>query len=107
VSSVYMVRDIAGAEYKPEDYLRAFERFVREHKTHDRCDPHLLDRPRELECIRAEECGTNSPTTLALHRREPPAGAQAKHHKPLVDIISMVKTGCPFTRPRCSPRLSA
>jgi len=37
---LYMVRDIAGAEYKPEDYLRAFERFVREHKTQSRCDPH-------------------------------------------------------------------
>ena len=48
VASEYLIRDGLGNEYKPEDYLVAFSRFVTEHA--DRIDAIgvLLDHPRDL-----------------------------------------------------------
>jgi len=92
VSSVYMVRDIAGAEYKPEDYLRAFERFVREHKTQIDAIRILLDRPRDWSASALKELRdklAHNPLRFTVENLQ--RVHEAKHHKPLVDIISMVK----------------
>src|SRR5207253_4877732 len=92
VSSVYLVRDVAGAEYKPEDYLRAFERFVREHKTQIDAIRILLDRPRDWSASALKELRdkvAHNPLRFTVENLQ--RVHEAKHHKPLVDIISMVK----------------
>ncbi len=92
VSSVYVVRDVAGAEYKPEDYLRAFERFVRENETQIDAIRILLDRPRDWSASALKDLQeklTHNPLRFTVENLQ--RVHEAKHHKPLVDIISMVK----------------
>lgn len=92
VSSVLMVRDLAGNEYKPEDYLAAFARFVKENEDHIEALKILLGRPRDWRPAALEELRQKliqSPqhfTTENLQKAH-----AAKTHKALADIISMVK----------------
>lgn len=92
VSSEYHFRDGTGREYKPEDYLEAFARFVRDNPARVQAIQILLDRPKDwsTEALKelkeklrgAPECFT----VEALQKAH-----QIRYDKALVDIISMVK----------------
>jgi type I restriction enzyme, R subunit len=92
VSSHLVVRGADGNEYKPEDYLEAFARYVRDNP--DRIDAIriLLDRPRgwstealgELKrALTADEHRFTVDTLQRVHA--------VRYQKHLVDLISMVK----------------
>jgi type I restriction enzyme R subunit len=92
VSSVFMFRDVAGAEYKPEDYLRAFSKFVRENEAHIEAVQVLLDRPRDwsasaLKELRQKLAGSRYGFTPDKLQK----AHEVRYKKPLVDVISMVK----------------
>ncbi|HVU04298.1 MAG TPA: type I restriction-modification enzyme R subunit C-terminal domain-containing protein, partial [Polyangiaceae bacterium] len=92
VSSVYMFRDIAGTEYKPEDYLKVFGRFVTENPDHIDAVKILLDRPRAW----SPSALTELKQKLTQSRyRFTPDNLQKAHEihykKALVDLVSMVK----------------
>ncbi|WP_437593358.1 type I restriction endonuclease subunit R [Sorangium sp. So ce1000] len=92
VSSILVFRDVAGGEYRPEDYLTSFSRFVRENEAHIEAIRVLLDRPREwsataLAELRQKLAGSRyNFTTEKLQRAH-----EVRYKKPLVDVISMVK----------------
>jgi type I restriction enzyme R subunit len=92
VESGWLIRGADGREYKPEDYLQAFERFVRENGAHIQALQILLARPQEwsTEALKElRETLTKAPErfTEANLRK----AFEAQHHKALIDIISMVK----------------
>jgi type I restriction enzyme R subunit len=100
VSSQLLIKGPDGAEYKPEDYLAAFSRFVRSEKGHIEALSILLSRPQ----------GWSTDALRALHAAlaEPPGHFTEKNlqrayeltaHKSLVDIISMVKRGAEEAAP--------
>jgi type I restriction enzyme R subunit len=92
VSSILMLRDVAGNEYKPADYLKVFSQFVAENPDHIDAVRILLDRPRAW-----------SPTALTELREKLARSRyrfsvdnlqrahEATYRKALVDVISMVK----------------
>lgn len=92
VYSVVVFRDIAGTEYKPEDYLAAFSKFVVENEAHIEAVRVLLDRPRDwsataLTELRLKLAGSRyNFTTDKLQKAH-----ELRYRKPLVDVISMVK----------------
>ncbi|MFA5890961.1 MAG: type I restriction-modification enzyme R subunit C-terminal domain-containing protein [Actinomycetota bacterium] len=93
VESGWLIRGGDGQEYKPEDYLQAFERFVRDNGTHIEALQILLSRPQDwsTEALKElRETLTKAPQrfTEANLRK----AFEAKHHKALIDIISMVKS---------------
>lgn len=92
VSSLLVFHDAGGNEYKPEDYLQAFERFVRENESQIEAIRILLDRPREWlpsalhelrERLKQSPVGFTIPNLQRAY--------EVRHKKALVDIISMVK----------------
>jgi type I restriction enzyme, R subunit len=92
VESEWRVRGLDGKEYRPEDYLTAFARFVWENPSHIEAIRILLDRP--------QDWGTNALAELReklgrTPQRFTPENLQKAHEiryqKALVDIISMVK----------------
>lgn len=92
VSSVIVFRDIAGNEYKSEDYLTVFAGFVRENSDHIDAVRILLDRPRGWSASALEELRTK--LSQSRYRFTPDnlqKAHQVKYQKPLVDIVSMVK----------------
>lgn len=92
VSSRSIIRDSAGHEYKPEDYLTAFSRFVRENPDHIEAIRILLDRPRELDTKALKELRQKLAMTSQRFTVENLQKAhQLRYHKALIDIISMVK----------------
>jgi type I restriction enzyme R subunit len=92
VSSMMVLRDVAGREYKPEDYLVAFERFVRENPEHVEAVRILLDRPRDWSATALRELRDKLRTNPLRFTDENLQRAHAvKYRKALADIISMVK----------------
>jgi type I restriction enzyme R subunit len=92
VSSVLMLRDVAGNEYKPSDYLKVFSNFVAENPDHIDAVKILLDRPRSW----SPSALTELREKLARSRyRFSVENLQKAHEvtykKALVDVISMVK----------------
>jgi type I restriction enzyme R subunit len=92
VESVWLVRDAAGHEYKPEDYLQAFAKFVRDNPSKVQAIRILLERPKEW----STEALTELKAKLAAAPQRFTVDALEKAHrlrydKELVDIISMVK----------------
>ena len=92
VTSEVLIRDGFGTEHKPEDYLLAFSRFVRENPERIEAIGILLDRPRDwgtqpLSELRAKLKQTREQFTPELLQK----AHEACYHKALVDIISMVK----------------
>ncbi len=92
VSSEWLVRDAAGREHKPEDYLKQFEAFIQENRSSIDAIRILLDRPQgwgtealaELRAKLLSAPGRFTEDALEkAHRR--------RYDKALVDIISMVK----------------
>jgi type I restriction enzyme, R subunit len=100
VSSEWLIKGATGQEYKPQDYLKAFESFVAANAEHVEAISILLSRPqgwgsqplRELRqaLIQAPEHFTEDNLRRAF---------QVAHHKALVDIISMVKRAALDTSP--------
>ena len=91
VSSSVLIRDGRGQEYKPEDYLEAFGRFVRENASEIQAIRILLDRPKEwsteaLDELRAKLKASPERFDEKLLQK----AHDSKYHK-LADIISMVK----------------
>jgi len=92
VESGWLIRGGDGKEYKPEDYLQAFERFVREHTGHLEALQILLARPQDWSTEALKELREN--LTKAPERFTEAnlrKAFEVKHHKALLDIISMVK----------------
>lgn len=92
VSSAWLVRGLDGKEYKPEDYLAAFARFVKENPAHVEAIEILLDRPRgwgteALGELRQKLSATNERFTVDNLQK----AHKVRYDKALVDIISMVK----------------
>src|SRR5713226_9008584 len=92
VSSEWRIRGADGKEYKPDDYLAAFAKFVKENPAHIEAIGILLNRP--------QDWNTDALTELkqkldATPQRFTPEYLQRAHkiryNKALVDIISMVK----------------
>jgi type I restriction enzyme R subunit len=92
VTSRHMVRDGAGREYKPEDYLTAFARFVQERRDEVEAIAILLDRPDGWSTDALE--GLRRALKAAPEHFDLRPLQQAHeicYHKALADIISMVK----------------
>ena len=92
VKSEWLIRDSAGREYRPEDYLTSFARFVKENEAEIEAIAILLGRP--------QDWGTDALTELrqklAAAREHFTAENLERAHavrygKSMVDIISMVK----------------
>jgi type I restriction enzyme, R subunit len=92
VSSEWLIKGATGQEYKPADYLKAFETFVRTNADHVEALSILLSRPQSwgaeaLRDLREALSRTPEHFTESNLRR----AFEVTHHKALVDIISMVK----------------
>jgi len=92
VSSEYHVRDGTGKQYKPEDYLEAFARFVRNNPAKVEAIRILLDRPKDwstgaLKELRDKLVATPERFTIALLQK----AHEMRYDKALADMISMVK----------------
>lgn len=92
VSSEWVVKNPEGGYWKPEDYLVAFSKFVKENTQHIEAIEILLERPKDwstetlldlrLKLIRTKENFSAENLRKAYRIR---------HQKALADIISMVK----------------
>jgi type I restriction enzyme, R subunit len=92
VSSEWLVRGLDGKEYKPEDYLVAFSRFVKENPAQVEAIRILLDRPRDWGTLALSELRQKlAATTERFTVQNLQKAHQVRYHKALVDIISMVK----------------
>jgi type I restriction enzyme, R subunit len=92
VTSEPVIRDGLGNEYKPQDYLTAFSRFVSENQDQIDAIRILLNRPRNwstqaLTALRSTLVNARQRFTEDNLRR----AHELKYGKALVDIISMVK----------------
>ncbi len=92
VSSVWMVRDADGNDYRPEDYLTAFSRYIAEHENEIEAISILLKRPASWGMEALAELRRK---LVAAPQRFTEENLQKAHeltyHKAMVDIISMVK----------------
>jgi type I restriction enzyme, R subunit len=92
VASEYLIRDGQGKEYKPEDYLEAFGRFVQENPVKIEAIRILLDRPREWSTAALTELRNKLAMAPERFTVELLQKAHAlRYDKALADIISMVK----------------
>jgi type I restriction enzyme R subunit len=92
VSSEWLVRDAAGREYKPEDYLEAFATYVRENSSRVEAIQILLNRPQGWGTEALAELKNKlltAPERFTLDALE--KAHRLRYDKALVDIISMVK----------------
>jgi type I restriction enzyme R subunit len=92
VESEWLIKGGVGREYKPEDYLQLFVRFVDERREEIDAIQVLLSRPADwspeaLRELRDKLATAPEHFTVANLQR----AFHATHHKALVDIISMVK----------------
>jgi type I restriction enzyme, R subunit len=92
VSSLLVFRDGDGNEYKPEDYLETFSKFVKENQAQIDAIRILLDRPREWSANALTELRDKLKRTKQHFTPEALEQAHARRYgKALVEIISMVK----------------
>jgi type I restriction enzyme R subunit len=92
VSSVWLIRGADGREYKPEDYLAAFTRFIQENPLPIEAVRILLNRPQDWGTDALAELKQKLATTPERFTLDNLGKAHAAHyHNDLVDIISMVK----------------
>jgi type I restriction enzyme R subunit len=92
VESEWLIKGAAGREYKPDDYLKAFESFVRDNSAEIEAISILLSRPQAWgsEALRElRETLRQAPEHFTEQNLE--RAFQVARHKALVDIISMVK----------------
>lgn len=92
VESGWLIRGADGHEYKPEDYLQAFERYVRENQAHIEALQILLSRPQDWSTQALTELRSTLAKTPERFTEDNLRKAfEVRHHKALIDIISMVK----------------
>jgi type I restriction enzyme R subunit len=104
VTSEWLIRGADGKEYKPEDYLAAFARFIQENPLPIEAVRILLNRPQDWSTNALNELKqklANTPERFTLDNLE--KAHAARYHKNLVDIISMVK----HAARDCEPLLTA
>jgi type I restriction enzyme R subunit len=92
VTSEWLVRGADGKEYRTEDYLSAFARFVQENPNKIEAIRILLNRPKDWSTQALGELRTKLAATPERFTEEHLRKAHAiQYRKALVDIISMVK----------------
>jgi type I restriction enzyme R subunit len=92
VSSTWLIRDSAGNEYKPEDYLDLFSEFVKENSEKIAAISILLDRPKDWSTDALGELKERLDASQQRFTIENLRKAhEVRYHKALVDIISMIK----------------
>ncbi len=92
VESRWLIRDGTGKEYKPEDYLVMFARWVTENPAQVEAIKILLNRPQQWGTDALTELRNNLKSTKEHFTEEHLQKAHAAcYKKDLVDIISMVK----------------
>jgi type I restriction enzyme, R subunit len=92
VTSAWLVRGADGKEYKPDDYLSVFAKFVRENPAQVEAIRILLNRPRDWNTTALIELRQKlavAPQRFTLENLR--KAHEIHYHKALVDIISMVK----------------
>jgi type I restriction enzyme R subunit len=92
VSSEWLVKGADGTQYKPEDYLTAFSRFVKENPAHVEAIRILLDHPQEWSTQALTELKQKlvaTPEHFSI--RDLQKAHEIHYHRALVDIISMIK----------------
>jgi type I restriction enzyme, R subunit len=92
VTSERRIRDAKGNEYKPEDYLTAFAKFVRENSAHVGAIGILLVRPKDWNTGALSELREKlaaAPQRFTVKNLQ--AAHKFRYDKALADIISMVK----------------
>ena len=100
VSSAFLIRDGAGAEYKPDDYLQKFCEFVRDNRTEIDAVGVLLDRPGEWNPDALTELRNRiAAGSIRFTEKNLEKAHRLRYHKALVDIISMVKHAAAETSP--------
>jgi type I restriction enzyme R subunit len=98
VESRWIVRE-AGEEYKPEDYLEAFARFVRENPEQIEAVRILLDRPKDWSARALTELRQKLTQTRRFRLENLERAHEICYRRALVDIISMVKHAATDTAP--------
>lgn len=99
VSSAYLVRE-GGVEYKPEDYLAMFERFVRDNSGHIEAIRILIESPAGWNTEALKELKAKLTTSTPRFTIENLQKAhQPRYDKALVDIISMIKHAASVQNP--------
>ena len=92
VSSVWMVRDSAGNQYKPADYLAIFNKFVKANPDHIEAIRILLDRPKDWKPRTLTELHQKLKSNPYRFTQDNLQRVHQVHYrKALVDIVSMVK----------------
>jgi len=99
VESEYLFRTIDGRALKPQDYLIAFERFVRENPDHIEALSILLNRPSEF---RTRELTDLRRKLSSRPERFTEENLRRAYHNELADIISIIRHAA-----RGDPLLSA
>lgn len=92
VESEWLIKAGVGKEYKPQDYLQLFVRFIEEHQREIEAVQILLARPGEWSADALKQLSdalTQAPEHFTIGNLQ--RAFQVTHHKALVDIISMVK----------------
>lgn len=92
VSSERLFRDSTGKQYKPEDYLQAFARYIRENPEQVEAIDILRERPKDWSTSAINELRKKLAATSERFTTENLLRAhEIQYHKALVDLISMVK----------------
>jgi type I restriction enzyme R subunit len=92
VTSEWLVKGADGRDCKPEDYLTAFARFVRENPAHIQAIRILLDRPKDWSTEALAELKLKlAATPERFDIRNLQKAHEIQYRKVLVDIISMIK----------------
>jgi type I restriction enzyme, R subunit len=92
VESSWLIRGANGIEYKPEDYLTAFSRFVQDNPAHVEAIEILLKKPKGWKPQALNDLREKLKATPQNFTDEKLQKAhQARYDKALADIISMVK----------------
>jgi len=100
VTSEWLVRGADGREYRSEDYLSAFARFVRENPNKIAAIRILLSRPKDWNTAVLGELRTKLAAAPERFTEEHLRRAhEIQYRKALVDIISMVKHAADDQRP--------
>lgn len=92
VASTWLIRGADGKEYRPEDYLTAFARFVRENPEKIEAIRILLKRPKDWSTTALTELRQKLAAAAERFTEEQLRKAHELYYrKALVEIISMVK----------------
>jgi type I restriction enzyme R subunit len=88
VSSEFLFRTTDGRDLKPEDYLVAFERFVKENPERVEAISILLSKPRDFRTAELRELRLKLASRPERFTEE---NLRRAYHRELADIISMVR----------------